>query len=95
MLRAKTTNQFKRDFKLMQKQHRDIEKLKTAMFSLQKQERLEYSHRDHKLSRNYEGHRDCHIEPDWILIYRIDREAQTITFTRTGAMRIYLSDTTH
>lgn len=59
MLRAKTTNQFKRDFKLMQKQHRDIEKLKTAMFSLQKQERLEYSHRDHKLSRNYEGHRDC------------------------------------
>lgn len=85
MLTAQTTNQFKRDFKLMQKRGKDIEKIKTVMFKLQRQERLEPYYNDHKLTGDYEGHRDCHIEPDWMLIYRVDKAAQTITFTRTGS----------
>lgn len=85
MLAVQTTHQFKRDFKLMQKRNKDIKKIKAVMSKLQRQERLAPYCNDHKLSGRYEGHRDCHIEPDWILIYLINREAVTITFTRTGS----------
>jgi len=45
-------------------------------------EALDERHRDHELSGEWRGHRDCHIRPDWVLIYRISDD--TITFERTG-----------
>lgn len=85
MLKFKTTNQFERDYKLVLKQGRDIAKLQAVMQKLVNQAALDSRHRDHPLTGNWKGHRDCHIEPDWILIYRIDMEAQMITFTCTGS----------
>ncbi|HSW30854.1 MAG TPA: type II toxin-antitoxin system YafQ family toxin [Longimicrobiales bacterium] len=55
---------------------------RSVMVRLIAQERLEERHLDHELSGEWKGHRDCHIRPDWILIYRVAGE--TITFERTG-----------
>ncbi|MBF0328413.1 MAG: type II toxin-antitoxin system YafQ family toxin [Nitrospirae bacterium] len=82
MLKFKTTNQFERDYKLVKKQGRDDAKLQAVMQKLFNQEPLDTKH---PLTGNWKGHRDCHIEPDWVLIYRIDKEAQTVTFIRTGS----------
>jgi mRNA interferase YafQ len=54
------------------------------MARLIKQEVLDPRHRDHKLSGNWIGRRDCHIEPDWLLIYQVDEAANLIVFERTG-----------
>jgi mRNA interferase YafQ len=85
VLRFKTTKQFEGDYKLMVKRGKDIEKLKTVMRQLVNQQSLESRYHDHALTGNLRSHRDCHIEPDWILIYRTDRAMQEITFVRTGS----------
>jgi mRNA interferase YafQ len=85
MLGFKTTKQFEGDYGLMVKRGKDIEKLKTVMRQLVDSQPLERRYLDHALTGNLRGHRDCHIEPDWILIYRIDREVREITFVRTGS----------
>jgi len=85
VLGFKTTKQFEGDYRLMGKRGKDIEKLKTVMHQLVNQRPLEGRYHDHALTGNLRGHRDCHIEPDWILIYRIDRDLQEITFVRTGS----------
>jgi len=69
----------------MVKRGKDIEELKTVMRQLVNQRPLESRYHDHALTGNLRGHRECHIEPDWILIYRIDRDLQEITFVRTGS----------
>ena len=45
---------------------------------------LPYKYRDHSLSGDYDGHRECHITPDWLLIYKIEHNILTLTLTRTG-----------
>jgi mRNA interferase YafQ len=85
MLRFKTTKQFEGDYRLMVKRGKDIQKLKTVMRQLVNQQTLENKYHDHALTGSLRGHRDCHIEPDWILIYRIDRNLQEIIFVRTGS----------
>ena len=85
MLGFKTTKQFEWDYRLMVKRGKDIQKLKTIMRQLVNQQTLESKYHDHALRGNLRGHRDCHLEPDWILIYRIDRDLQEITFVRTGS----------
>ena len=85
MLRFQTTKQFEGDYRLMVKRGKDIERLKTVMRRLINQQSLESRYHDHALTGNLRGHRDCHIDPDWILIYRIDRDQQEIIFVRTGS----------
>ena len=85
MLRFKTTKQFEGDYRLMVKRGKDIKKLKIIMHQLVSQQPLESRYHDHALTGNLRGHRDCHIGPDWILIYRIDRDQQEIIFVRTGS----------
>ena len=85
MLGFKTTKQFEGDYRLMVKRGKDIKELKTVMRQLVNQRPLESRYHDHALTGNLRGHRECHIEPDWILIYRIDRDLQEITFVRTGS----------
>jgi mRNA interferase YafQ len=85
VLRVKTTKQFEGDYRLMGKRGKDMEKLKTIMRQLVNQLPLESKYRDHALMGNLRGHRDCYLEPDWILMYRIDKNLQEITFVRTGS----------
>lgn len=76
------TTQFKRDIKLAEKRGKSMSKIKDIMTRLIKEEMLDPRHKNHKLGGNYRGHWECHIEPDWLLVYRLtDSE---IIFERTG-----------
>ena len=68
------TGQFKKDFKRMKKRGKDLNKLKEVVSAIANSETLPDRHGDHALSGNWSGSRDCHIEPDWILVYRVDEE---------------------
>ncbi|MBR1560071.1 MAG: type II toxin-antitoxin system YafQ family toxin [Clostridia bacterium] len=81
---VKTTAQFKRDYKLMMKQRRDIALLDNVIRLLANGEPLPRQYDDHPLSGNWRGHRECHILPDWLLIYRVDDQVLVLTLTRTG-----------
>ena len=69
------TTQFKKDYKRLEKQDKDPGKLKEVIELLARGNGLEEKYRDHPLSGRWTGHRDCHIEPDWILIYRITSDS--------------------
>lgn len=87
MLNLEYTNQFKKDIKKITKQGLDIEKLHKVIDVLQKQEKLPEQYRDHLLvnSRNYKNMRECHIEADWLLIYKIYDDAMVLVAVRTGS----------
>lgn len=72
MLIVKRTSIFKSDYKKAIKQNKDIEKLKEVIITLCKNERLDPKYKDHPLSGKFKKYRDCHIEPDWVLIYEIN-----------------------
>ncbi|NTU42228.1 MAG: type II toxin-antitoxin system YafQ family toxin [Nitrospirales bacterium] len=76
------TGQFKRDVKRIKARGKDDNALADIMTRLINGEMLDPWHKDHKLVGNYAGRRECHIEPDWLLIYKID--GQSIIFERTG-----------
>ena len=82
MLELEYTNQFKRDLKLSKKRGKDLEKLDPIVKLLLKEKPLPEKHRDHPLSGNYKDHRECHIEPDWLLIYLQGKT--TLILARTG-----------
>ena len=82
MLTPSRTSQFKRDVKLAVKRGKPISKLKDVMEQLVQEVPLDPKHRDHKLTGEYKNHRECHVEPDWLLIYRTT--AREIIFERTG-----------
>jgi mRNA interferase YafQ len=77
------TTQFKKDYKKIKKQQKIISKLTVVIEKLLGQEKLEPKYKDHSLSGKYQSHRDCHIEPDWILIYRITKDE--LILERTGS----------
>jgi mRNA interferase YafQ len=77
------TSQFKKDFKRIKKRGKELNKLKEVVSTIANSEALHERHRDHELSGNWSGSRDCHIEPDWILIYRVDGEF--LFLERTGS----------
>ena len=76
------TKQFKRDVKRMRKRGKDLEKIKAVIDQLVAEEPLPPKNRDHKLGGNWVGRRDCHIEPDWILIYKLTDDE--LLLERTG-----------
>lgn len=80
----KHTTQFKKDYKLALRQHRQIELLDEIIKKLAKGEALSPQNKDHPLSGNWIGHRECHIAPDWLLIYHIDKDILVLTLTRVG-----------
>jgi mRNA interferase YafQ len=81
-MRLSQTNQFKKDIKRLQKRGKDIGKLKSVIDLLIAQQPLPPKNRDHQLSGNWAGHRDCHIEPDWLLIYKLLEDE--LRLERTG-----------
>lgn len=78
------TNQFKKDLKLAKKQGKDLDKLFEVINILADEEKLDTKFKDHDLSGNYKGTRECHIEPDWLLIYEIDNNALILMLYRLG-----------
>lgn len=82
MLKAITTNQFEKDIKLAKKRGKELVKIFEIMELLLNQEKLLPKNRDHILTGNYANRRECHIEPDWLLIYKQDSDS--IIFERTG-----------
>ena len=80
----KHTTQFKKDMKLVKKRHLDIELLKSIVEKLANGETLPEKYKDHALSGNWSGHRECHLNPDWLLIYRYEDDILVLTLTRTG-----------
>lgn len=82
MKAIRRTTQFKKDIKRAKKRGKDFNKLKTVIEKLAQGEILEEKHRDHALVGTWKGTRDCHIEPDWLLIYE-SREDELILI-RTG-----------
>ena len=68
------TAQFKKDFKLAQRRGRNIKLLKEVLSSLANDQPLDVRYRDHALMGRYSGTRECHVQPDWLLIYRLTDE---------------------
>ncbi len=85
MLEIKFTNQFKKDIKLLIKQGKKLDKMYDIIDKLSKEETLPEKNRDHSLTGNYKDFRECHIEPDWLLIYFIEKEILILTLARTGS----------
>ena len=77
------TTQFKKDYKRIKKQNKDLDKVRVVIDLLAIGQTLDEKYRDHPLSGTWKGHRDCHIEPDWILIYRLTSDA--LYLERTGS----------
>ena len=84
---VKHTTQFKKDYKRAIKRGLDIELLENVISKLANGEALDEKNYDHALSGNWVGHRECHVLPDWLLIYRIDNNVLGLTLTRTGTQR--------
>ena len=78
------TTQFKKDYKLALKRRLDIALLDDIIRALSRGDTLPEKNKDRPLSGNWTGHRECHILPDWLLIYRIDDDVLVLTLVRTG-----------
>lgn len=81
----KPTSKFQRDLKRLQKRGYDLNLLKEIINKLANGETLPEKNKDHFLTGNYAGKRECHITPDWLLIYEIDGENLFLYMTRTGS----------
>ena len=81
---VKTTSQFKKDFILAMKRGINIDLLEIVIATLALGEPLPDKNKDHALTGNWIGHRECHILPDWLLIYRIEEEVLILTLARSG-----------
>lgn len=80
----KYSGRFKRDYKLCQKQGRDMNKLHAVLKILASGELIPAKYKDHALSGNWKGYRDLHIEPDWLLLYKLEDDA-IILLAATGS----------
>ena len=81
---VKPTTQFKKDYKLAIKRRLKIDLLEDVIASLAMGEPLPEANKDHALTGNWVDHRECHIQPDWLLIYRIEDDVLVLTLARTG-----------
>lgn len=86
MLEIVFQGQFKRDYKLAKKRRLNIDELVTVITLLASEQPLPEKYKDHPLedSRNYRNVRECHIEPDWLLIYQIEKDKLILRLIRTG-----------
>ena len=83
--KIKFTSRFKKDLKQAKKQGKDIEELFDVIEKIAKDETLDEKYRDHSLAGNYKETRECHIEPDFLLIYEIIEEFLILSLVRTGS----------
>ena len=87
MLKVEFTGQFRKDYKLAVRRGFDPKELETVITLLVHEQPLPKKYRDRSLtdSRNYQDMRECHIEPDWLLVYKILRETLILRLIRTGS----------
>lgn len=84
-LSVRQTRQFKKDVKTARKQGKDMTGLNEVICMLQARVPLPMRHNDHALAGSFAGCRECHIQPDWLLVYMIENEILVLTLTRTGS----------
>ena len=84
MLSIIPSNQFKKDLKLAKKRGLNLELLSVIVNTLAAQQPLDIKYHDHKLTGNYRDFRECHIVPDWLLVYRTDDDQLELFLFRTG-----------
>lgn len=82
---VKKTSKFRKDYKLAEKRNLDISLLDGVIAKLAKGETLDSKYRDHSLGGNWALHRECHIAPDWLLVYYIEEDILVLTLVRTGS----------
>ena len=86
MLKIRYGRRFKKEFKkALRQQGHTIKKFTTVLNYLVNEQPLPKEYHDHKLVGTYEGYRECHIMPDWLLIYKIQNDILTLTLSRTGS----------
>lgn len=85
MLTITETSRFKRDVRKIKKQGKELAKLAAIVRQLQIQNSLPAQNKDHPLTGNWRGYQECHIEPDWLLIYQIDLSRNILVLVRTGS----------
>lgn len=85
MLDIVLSNRFKKDLKLAAKRGLDLDELEAIVNQLVAQQPLPAKNRDHALTGDYIGFRECHIRPDWLLVYRVDGEDLVLFLFRTGS----------
>lgn len=85
MLDVVLSNRFKKDLKLAAKRGLDLAELETVVNRLAAQQPLPDKNRDHSLTGDYIGFRECHIRPDWLLVYRVEGEDLVLFLFRTGS----------
>jgi mRNA interferase YafQ len=85
MRRVRRTSQFRKDVRGMKKRGRDLSKLKEVLEKIISGQELEAKYRDHVLVGQYKGTRECHIEPDWLLIYELAHSEVVLIRTGTHA----------
>lgn len=83
MLDLVTTSQFRRDLKRIRKRNYNLSKLDDVLQTLLREESLDEKYRDHALAGSCIGFRECHVEPDWLLIYAVDKGQLILTASRT------------
>lgn len=83
-LRVKYSSRFKKGLRLAIKRGLDISLLEEVVVKLRDRLPLEEKHKDHALTGKYKGYRECHIQPDWLLIYLIEDDILTLTLVDTG-----------
>ena len=84
-MEIKTTSKFRKDLKLAKKKGLNIALLQSVVDKLAAGEKLDNHYHDHALTGNWDTFRECHIQPDWLLIYKITPEALILTLARTGS----------
>ncbi|MGN1114364.1 MAG: type II toxin-antitoxin system YafQ family toxin [Oscillospiraceae bacterium] len=85
MYKVKFTHAFKKSYKLMKKRGLDVSLLDEVVDTLRQGKNLAEKYRDHELSGDYKGFRECHIKPDWLLVYFIENDILTLTLVDTGS----------
>ena len=84
MLKIRYSSRFKKDYKAIIKRGYNVKHLEEVLNLLIQEKTLPQKYLDHPLIGDYAGHRECHITPDWLLIYKIENEILTLSLTRTG-----------
>lgn len=82
---VKFTSQFKKDLKLARKQGKDIDRLYAVIEKLADEKPLAQKYRDHELGGNFKGCRECHVEPDWLLVYELMDDILVLMLYRVGS----------
>lgn len=85
MYEIRQTSAFKKDLKRLIRQKTDLTELELVVDDLAAGKTLDPKYKDHALVGNWKGFRDCHIAPDWVLLYKIERQYLILTLTRTGS----------